>query len=523
MGKARIVTNVGGGLYRATPLYDTAALDAAIAKIDAAEAEHFGLLNLALKSLASLRDEKQASLDAMNAVILQWQQGLIKALEDSPPPLVPPTPNDPDTGLPWADPRAAQEKALLDAIAAARSTAGIGSLSRSLLLDKACVTLMEDQSSSKGTGHFGSDRSTPENRVYFAGYSAATVGETIGYGYTLAASLLAVWLADSAQRAVVLGADWTAIGIAYRYAPAHPATHLWCAVYAVPGTPPGGVGTVAKPEPDPAKDAGEETAATLQKISPPALPDKLMPKKLPEIAAKFAEVSAKVKAAENEVSRLSAEKIARGRKKDDLTALRADRTIDVWACYYIETLAPGDVVYTAEVPGYWIEASQGGSAIINPNTTSQQTVTYVERAWNIVRRYTGMDSQLRHAEVMSPEMTFYDLAMEPGHLKWRPAWRYGVITAMAGDFCSVTISAASDRYVNSGVGLGLGSVHSINAQPDFIGVPIEYPTCNGLVFTVGDEVLLRFDSQDRAAPRVVGFRRVPRPCGISRIYWGQIV
>ena len=53
-------------------------------------------------------------------------------------------------------------------------------------------------------------------------------------------------------------------------------------------------------------------------------------------------------------------------------------------------------------------------------------------------------------------------------------------------------------------------------------VPIWYPPCNGAVFQIGDEVLLWFDGWTRAKPKVIGFRREPKPCPQGRQSWRDI-
>jgi hypothetical protein len=52
-------------------------------------------------------------------------------------------------------------------------------------------------------------------------------------------------------------------------------------------------------------------------------------------------------------------------------------------------------------------------------------------------------------------------------------------------------------------------------------VPISYPPCHGEAFEVGDAVLILFEGYDRDVPKVIGFRREPRPCPGGRTSWTQ--
>lgn len=43
-------------------------------------------------------------------------------------------------------------------------------------------------------------------------------------------------------------------------------------------------------------------------------------------------------------------------------------------------------------------------------------------------------------------------------------------------------------------------------------VPIYYPPCHGRVFKKDDAVLVLFEGYARNQPKVIGFRREPKPC-----------
>lgn len=107
--------------------------------------------------------------------------------------------------------------------------------------------------------------------------------------------------------------------------------------------------------------------------------------------------------------------------------------------------------------------------------------------------------------------------MEPGHLKWRPAWRYGILTDINSEAKtgSVTLNAQMARKEQDDA-----AEMSINAEESLSGVPIVYPPCNARAFEKGDEVLVLFLNQDRATPAIIGFRREPKKCPRT---WQQVM
>jgi len=89
----------------------------------------------------------------------------------------------------------------------------------------------------------------------------------------------------------------------------------------------------------------------------------------------------------------------------------------------------------------------------------------------------------------------------PAMAKWKPRYRTGSITSLTGDTCTVSL----DPYKSSQQTL------DINQSTSLTDVPIEYMTCNGAAFEVGDSVVVDF-SLDWATPKVVGFVSNPREC-----------
>ncbi|MBN1548468.1 MAG: hypothetical protein JW902_17595 [Syntrophaceae bacterium] len=112
------------------------------------------------------------------------------------------------------------------------------------------------------------------------------------------------------------------------------------------------------------------------------------------------------------------------------------------------------------------------------------------------------DGILAPGSSLSPAGAFYNLAMKPGWQKWKPTYRFGTITAIEDDTCSVSLEGAS----NSETGLG------VNQSGSLSDVSISYMQCNGTAFEKGDEVVIEFQGQGWRSPRVIGFRENPKPC-----------
>ena len=519
MGRAKIVENKGGGLYRATPIYNLTALNDELAKIQTAEAEYSALLYKMLKTIDLLRKEHREATTAVDNVIEQWKQKLIDRAASV---IAPPSPADPDDPATWPAVESAKETELLAAINSARTTASVGTVTRNSDLDLAMLRLLKEQSSTKKMGHFTSGGVPPETRAAVAGYFAESVGETLDYGAVTAADVVQNWQIDPVAKATLLGATYLDVGISFVYSRTHPAGYLWGAIYAVPGTPPPNV-TVTYP--DPAKTAAKEEETKLDKIELPKT-DPLTPEKLSEVIGEFGKAAAKLNAAEKDLEELMAERLARLARNSELLTFKSaveNLVLDVWACYMNDELAVGDTVYTAEVPGHWLFSSSAPlrSATIYAGTSRQRTIFFNEQSWNIIRRDTSFSSSLTPATTMTPEIGFYNLAMEPSHLKWKPVWRYGIIESITGAMCSVNLNPATARHVPTERGIE-GLDIDLNENDILSNVAFDYPPCNVTAFVVGDEVLIRFNNQDRTKPVVIGFRRAPKACQPVRVSWEQI-
>ena len=522
MGKAIILSETGGGLYKIRPLYDTTKYDQELAKLQEQESAYAALLIKTINTLNLLKDDSAIAEAAYNAVIEQWKNDLISKANDTAPTLTPVPEDDPETGLPWVDPDRAQEAPLLDLINAYRAEHSLDPLARDSDLDGVCRVHLSNQAATGETGHIGYNDSTPAERVLYVGYSALSVEELLKYGTTSPGATLAGWKRTPSYVNTLLSADATAAGVAYKYAPKNPATHLWCVLIVQPDPDPPPVTTYTFP-PDPAKKAGEEEQDKLNRIEAPHT-DPDVPNGLQDVVKKYAEAKLKEQAAQKDYEKLLAEKIARVARITEITARKAALaalSIDCWCATYTLGLAVGKEVATMEVPGFYIDAYQQTSATIDAGTTSERVVVYNERSLNIAPAGSNFapHGKLRLTDSISPPAVFYHLALEPGHYKWKPYCRYGIITALDKNSgtCSLTLNATECRKLQSEK-----DAFDLNSAATLTNVLIIYPPCNIAAFEIGDEVLVKFTGFDRTKPTVVGFRRLPRDCK-KRFSWAQFV
>lgn len=517
MGKAVITATIGGGLYRIRPLYDLGPLNSELTELNARQVEYSALLIEAFNSLTLLERDVSDASAAKNAVLNQWKQGLIDKLNPVPPVIPPPIENDPETGLPWVDPDRAQEEPLLTLINNLRTAASKPALTRDDDLDDVALTHLRNQAGTKQIGHFGAYQSTPTDRVRAAGYHAESVIEVLSYGTTDPDNVLSEWQKDPDTVTDLLNADATAAGIAYKYSITHPHTYLWCALIVKPGVGPIPTTETTYP-PDPIKEATKDTEQSLEKIKPPRT-ELEIPEKLVESILKYGIAVNKELAARRQIERLMAEKMERDRRIEELETIKTGLLaieVDAFCCTYTVDMAVGQEVSTLEIPGFYDPAGVARYVEINGLDT-----LIVERHINIgpFGGSYAASGKLRPTATLQPAMVFYDCALEPGHLRWKPLWRYGTITAVysAANRCDLTLDAAEARLLP-------GELDAFSLVPSesvtLTGVPIYYPFCHAVAFDVGADVVVEYEDQDRTKPRVIGFRRSPVSCE-GRLSWSQ--
>ena len=265
-----------------------------------------------------------------------------------------------------------------------------------------------------------------------------------------------------------------------------------------------------------AADALKNRELVLREIAMPKPREgDLMPPEVPAAAAALALTVQLLDDAERKIETMRLDRIARLKRIAALNAQIAelsDTVIDAW-CVTYSTELEGKVV-TLEVPGWYQEEGVGKSAVLYADTPEEKVVFYTERSINIGAQGSGPvpTGRLRPSEGMTPAAVYFNTAMEPGHFRWQPLWRYGILTTDGeNDVCNLTLNVAADRgregYEINNPGAPIG-------PPDrnLIGVPIRYPPCDGAAFAEGDEVVVWFATLDWNQPFVIGFRREPKRC-----------
>lgn len=256
--------------------------------------------------------------------------------------------------------------------------------------------------------------------------------------------------------------------------------------------------------------AAAATESAIKKIDRPMV-DTFAPDALGAAASTYAIAVRKVQAAEREILKL---KVAQRERENRIAELKAllqklpSVAIHVWCANYREDLS-GEV-RVMEVPGWWRDAPGLRTTKIHEGRLDEFSVSYEERSWNIAPNGEGFPPHGERvpAEGMSDSQIAYNFAMEPGHLRWKPGWRYGVIMSGAGDqdICTLMLNEHPARS------LADEATMSVDTERLLPNVPIVYPPCNGAAFKAGDEVLVQFVGFDRTKPTVIGFRRNPKKC-----------
>lgn len=104
---------------------------------------------------------------------------------------------------------------MLDSVNALRQAAGAGELQLNAQLNAAAATHSRDMSIQNRPWHFGSDGSSPIDRVKRVGYMGILKGENISETYETELETLAAWMDDPATRNVILDAGATDMGFAH--------------------------------------------------------------------------------------------------------------------------------------------------------------------------------------------------------------------------------------------------------------------------------------------------------------------
>jgi len=104
---------------------------------------------------------------------------------------------------------------MLDSVNALRQAAGVSQLTLNAQLNAAAATHSRDMSVQNRPWHFGSDGSSPIERVQRAGYSLTMLGENISETYETELQTLAAWMEVPDTRAVIVDPKGRDLGFAW--------------------------------------------------------------------------------------------------------------------------------------------------------------------------------------------------------------------------------------------------------------------------------------------------------------------
>ncbi len=104
---------------------------------------------------------------------------------------------------------------MLDSVNALRKSAGAPQLELESKLTAAAATHARDMSVQNRPWHFGSDGSSPIDRVNRVGYNGRLVGETISETYETELETLAAWMEQKATRDIILDSSARHMGLAW--------------------------------------------------------------------------------------------------------------------------------------------------------------------------------------------------------------------------------------------------------------------------------------------------------------------
>ena len=104
---------------------------------------------------------------------------------------------------------------MLDSVNALRSAAGAGQLQLDSKLNAAAATHSRDMAVQARPWHFGSDGSSPVDRIQRVGYTGGLVGEVISETYETELETLAAWMDEPETRRIILSPEARNMGFSW--------------------------------------------------------------------------------------------------------------------------------------------------------------------------------------------------------------------------------------------------------------------------------------------------------------------
>jgi len=150
------------------------------------------------------------------------------------PTATPTTPSGPaPSPTPSPTPASDYETQVVQLINQERAAQGLPPLNIDSRLVQAARRHSQDMATNNFFSHYGSDGSSPGQRIREAGYNYVSAGETIAGGYPSPSSVVQGWMNSPPHRAILLG-NFVDVGVGYAYNSGSTYGHYWTADFASP-------------------------------------------------------------------------------------------------------------------------------------------------------------------------------------------------------------------------------------------------------------------------------------------------
>ena len=206
-------------------------------------------------------------------------------------------------------------------------------------------------------------------------------------------------------------------------------------------------------------------------------------KEINDALKKLEKEKSKVYPLQLKVDLLLDEKTKLAKLKKYWTDLTLQEEKNVWCADMTED-ATGKVA-TLEIPG------ENNMVVIKPGAPT----------------HTTADGKLVARAIQHPNQAFFNAAILPGWQKYLPTYRRGTITELDTELDTASVTLTDDK--SSAQNLGINKISELK------NVPVKYMECNASAFEVGDVVVVQFDDQSWDKPKITGFVREPKPCGLN--------
>jgi uncharacterized protein YkwD len=104
---------------------------------------------------------------------------------------------------------------MLDSVNALRGASGLAQVQLDANLNAAAATHSRDMANQNRPWHFGSDGSSPVDRIQRVGYTGSLVGEVISETYETELETLAAWMEQPDTRRIIMASDATNMGFSW--------------------------------------------------------------------------------------------------------------------------------------------------------------------------------------------------------------------------------------------------------------------------------------------------------------------